>query len=159
GQGSPVAADPAIAEVPAEGLPLLAGVGGPRGVRAAARAGVGILLTSLRAPAEAAQLVRAYRQAGGVRPVVLIRRGTVRPGAAGFGSSTAAWQSRAGSASWLQATESALITGPPDAVGQQLAEAVRVSGCTALDLRLDAYAADPDRVADQISLIAGEVLP
>lgn len=156
---SPIKADPAIADLAGRGIPLLAGVGGRGGVRRAARVAVGLLLTSLRTPDEAGQLVRAYTEAGGSKPAVLIRRVHVGADAVGFGASTAAWLSRSDAPSWLNAADTALINGTPDEVASGLVSAVRASGCGALNLRLDAYTGDPSAVAGQIAALGADVLP
>jgi alkanesulfonate monooxygenase SsuD/methylene tetrahydromethanopterin reductase-like flavin-dependent oxidoreductase (luciferase family) len=145
----------------ARGLPVLAGVGGPLGVRRGARLGVGLLLTSLRRPAEVAPLIDAYRAAGGPGAVVLIRRVHVGPGStSGLDAGLANWRSGAdASASWLSADRDALVCGPTEAVAQQLAEALAVSGADALNLRIDAYPTRPDLVPRQVAELGAMVLP
>jgi alkanesulfonate monooxygenase SsuD/methylene tetrahydromethanopterin reductase-like flavin-dependent oxidoreductase (luciferase family) len=160
GPDSPLAADPALAA--AADVPVLAGIGGPVGARRAARTGVGLLLTSLRPPAEQRPVVEAYREAGGTGPVMLIRR--VHVGAvaadAGFAASEADWRPEAeASANWLSADGDALVTGPPAAIAEQLAGALADSGATALNLRIDAHTSHPELVADQIAMIGTDVLP
>lgn len=159
---SPIQRDAAVRELATRGLPLLAGVSGRVGARKAAHSRVGLLLSSLRSPEEAGRLVRAYRDAGGGRPVVLIRRVHVGGVAAGFAPSMAQWTSRSGSAPWLAPADEALIAGSPDAVASALIAHVERSGCTALNLRLDAYTGDTDdgaAVADQIAMLGRDVLP
>jgi len=70
----PLSLDPAIAALRAAPVPVLSGVGGPRGAAAAARAGAGLLLTSAVAGAQARALIRVFRGAGGTAPCHLIRR-------------------------------------------------------------------------------------
>jgi alkanesulfonate monooxygenase SsuD/methylene tetrahydromethanopterin reductase-like flavin-dependent oxidoreductase (luciferase family) len=156
---SPVKGDPAIDALGTAGLPLVAGVGGPVGVRRSARLGVGVLLTSLRAPEACADLIRMYRTAGGTRTVVLIRRVHVGTDAAGFGMSESAWQGRSDAPSWLHAADGALLTGSADQVAAKLVDAIRTSGADALNLRLDAYTGDDAQVPDQIARLAADVLP
>jgi len=156
---SPLEPDAAITA--ARGLPVLAGVGGPVGVRRSARLGVGLLLTSLRPPAEVAPLVAAYRSAGGPGPVVLIRRVHVgtRP-TDGFEAGLANWRSGAdASAGWLSADTDALVSGPSEVVAGRLAEALAVSGADALNLRIDAYLTRPDLVPAQVAELGAAVLP
>ena len=165
--GGQSADDPALARLDGLGLPVVVGIGGPVGARRAAVLGAGILLTSLRSAAEIAPLVSAHRAAAGTGPAVLIRRVHVaaeRSVAAervptGFSASLADWTSQADGESWLIAADTALITGSPRAVAEGLVAAVRTSGCTALNLRVDAYAASPDLVSDQIEVLGKEVLP
>ena len=156
---SAVGADPAIAALRPGDIPLLAGIGGPVGVRRAAECGAGLLVTSLRTPSECAELVQAYAAAGGTHSVVLIRRVHVGTDATGFAASESEWQSRSDSPSWLSAADGALITGSAEDVAKQLADAVRETGCTSLNLRLDAYTGDDSQVARQIELLGREVLP
>jgi alkanesulfonate monooxygenase SsuD/methylene tetrahydromethanopterin reductase-like flavin-dependent oxidoreductase (luciferase family) len=158
GAGSPLHADPAIASAD---LPVLVGVSGPVAARRAAAAGVGMLVTSLRRPAEVQLLVDAYTTAGGTKPAILIRRVHVgNLAAGGFGRSMADWRSRAeASASWLAADDDSLVSGSPEAVADQLARSLTDSGCRALNIRVDAYTAQPELIADQMAALGELVLP
>jgi hypothetical protein len=91
--------------------------------------------------------------------VVLIRRIHVGTDAAGFAASESAWRSRSDAPAWLAADPSALISGTPEQVATALADAVRASGCTSLNLRLDAHVNDPARVGEQIATVGRDVLP
>jgi alkanesulfonate monooxygenase SsuD/methylene tetrahydromethanopterin reductase-like flavin-dependent oxidoreductase (luciferase family) len=155
---SPIAADPAVAGLQERSIPLLAGAGGPVGVRRAARLGAGLLLTSLRPAEEARDLMRLYRDSGGTGSAVLIRRAHVGDDAGGFGSSMAHW-SRGDGGGWLRPDSDALLTGSPAAVADALVEAVRASGCSALNLRLDVSTRAPSQVAGQLDVLGAEVLP
>ncbi|MGW5241624.1 LLM class flavin-dependent oxidoreductase [Monashia sp. NPDC004114] len=156
---SPIADDPAVAGLHHRSVPLLAGVGGPVGVRKAARLGAGLLVTSLRPATEAAELVRMYRESGGTASVVLIRRVHVGATAAGFETSLADWSGRSTGADWLRPDDEALATGSPEAVAAALVEAVRISGCSALNLRLDTYTHDASQVRTQVEILGTEVVP
>jgi alkanesulfonate monooxygenase SsuD/methylene tetrahydromethanopterin reductase-like flavin-dependent oxidoreductase (luciferase family) len=158
-EGSPLDPDPAVRG--ARGLPLLAGVGGPIGARRAARCGVGMIITSLQSIADARGLVEGYEEVGGIGPAVLIRRVHVGGSSSGgLAASMADWRSEAGSsAEWLTANGDALITGHPESVVDQLSEAVSKSGCSALNLRIDAYNSQPELVADQMDALGSAVLP
>jgi alkanesulfonate monooxygenase SsuD/methylene tetrahydromethanopterin reductase-like flavin-dependent oxidoreductase (luciferase family) len=159
GPDSALKADPAIAAAPGA-IPVLAGIGGPLGAKRAAHAGAGILITGLRPPREAAQLIEIYREAGGVGPAVLIRRVHLGSGATGFGPSMADWSSRSDSgANWLTADDGAFVAGSAQAVIDGLASAIQESGCTALNLRPDVYMHDPARVSDQLADLGETVLP
>jgi alkanesulfonate monooxygenase SsuD/methylene tetrahydromethanopterin reductase-like flavin-dependent oxidoreductase (luciferase family) len=158
-QPSPVRGDPAVAGLPDGSVPVLAGVGGPVGVRRAARLGVGLLVASLRPPKEARELVRLHRDAGGTGSVVLIRRLHVGEGAAGFGTSLTHWSEAAPGAGWLRPDEDALVTGSAVEVADALVEAVMTSTCSALNLRLDTYSRDITQVPDQVAALGTEVLP
>ncbi|SOD71790.1 alkanesulfonate monooxygenase SsuD/methylene tetrahydromethanopterin reductase-like flavin-dependent oxidoreductase (luciferase family) [Jatrophihabitans sp. GAS493] len=157
---SPLAADPAIAQATGASLPLLVGIGGPVGAHRAGGLGLGILATSLRPPNELRAIVDEYREAGGAGPAVLIRRIHVGQAASGFAGSMEHWRAQApGSADWLQADESALLLGSAEDVAERLVSALLTSGCTALNIRIDAYATRPELVAEQIELIGSGVLP
>lgn len=156
---SPIKGDPAVDDLGGTGVPLVAGVGGPVGVRRAARLGVGLLLTSLHAPDACSGLVQAYRDAGGSRSVVLIRRVHVGSDATGFAASESAWQGRSDAPSWLHAAEGAMVTGSSEQVAAGLVDAIRRSGADALNIRLDAYTGDDTKVAAQISRLGADVLP
>ena len=60
---------------------------------------------------------------------------------------------------WLRPDGDALATGTPTAVADALVEAVRTSGCTGLNLRLDTYTHDPSQVSHQVEVLGAEVLP
>jgi len=156
---SPIKGDPAVAELSKQSVPLIAGVSGPIGARRAARVGVGLLITGLRPPEEAAELVQLHREAGATAPIVLIRRVHVGSDAGGFGASMADWAGRSAAPDWLKAADAALISGFSEQVADALVRAVRSSGCSALNLRLDAYAHDATRVPEQIAALGAEVLP
>jgi alkanesulfonate monooxygenase SsuD/methylene tetrahydromethanopterin reductase-like flavin-dependent oxidoreductase (luciferase family) len=156
---SPVKADPAVADLGTAGLPLLAGVSRPRGVQRAAKLGVGVLLTSLRTAAEAAELARVYRDAGGCQSVVLNRRLYVGSDPVGFGASEASWHSRAEGANWLAAADGALLSGLPEEVAAGLVGAAQVSGCDALHLHLDAYHGRDGEIDEQLDVLGRDVLP
>jgi alkanesulfonate monooxygenase SsuD/methylene tetrahydromethanopterin reductase-like flavin-dependent oxidoreductase (luciferase family) len=156
---SQVRNDPAVAGLSEGSVPVLAGVGGPVGVRRAARLGVGLLVTSLRPAEEARELVRVHRDAGGRGSVVLIRRVHVGEGAAGFGTSLTHWSGAAPGADWLRPDDDALVTGPAGQVADALVDAVTTSRCSALNLRLDAYSNDIAQVPDQVAALGAEVLP
>jgi alkanesulfonate monooxygenase SsuD/methylene tetrahydromethanopterin reductase-like flavin-dependent oxidoreductase (luciferase family) len=161
GPNSSLSADPAIAELASGGrqVEIVAGVGGPVGVRRAAQSGAGVLLMSLSAPHEAASLVRQYLNAQGSGPVVLIRRVDLDGTVAGLPASMSSWRSAADDHDWLRASDGAVAGGPAELVAKLLVEAVRVSGARALNLRLDAYAADPAQVRPQIERLGSDVLP
>ncbi|WP_148573836.1 LLM class flavin-dependent oxidoreductase [Nocardioides caldifontis] len=154
-----LAGDPAVVGLPGDGVPLLTGAAGPVAVRRAARLGVGVLLPSLRPPQEVRQLAERYADEGGQAPVVLIRRLHVGTGSPGSEVNRARWRSRAGSADWLDLSDAAVATGEPGRVAELLAEAVRSSGCTALNLRLECYADAPDQVSAQLEALGEHVLP
>jgi alkanesulfonate monooxygenase SsuD/methylene tetrahydromethanopterin reductase-like flavin-dependent oxidoreductase (luciferase family) len=158
GDSSPVRDDPAVADLGGAGLPVLAGISGPVGARRAARRGAGLLLTSLRSPAETAVLVGAYRDAGGTGPVLLKRRVFLGQGAGGFATSETNWHSRA-QPDWLHGDNQALITGSPEEVAESLAASITESGADALNFHLDAYTGVPECVGDQIRRLGSEVLP
>lgn len=159
GAGSPLRADPAIASAD---LPVLVGVSGPVAARRATAAGVGMLVTSLRRrPAAVQLLVDAYTAAGGTMPTTLIRRVHVgNLAAGGFGRSMGDWRSQAeASASWLAADDDSLVSGSPAAVADELARSLTDSGCRALNIRIDAYTAQPELIGDQIAALGELVLP
>jgi alkanesulfonate monooxygenase SsuD/methylene tetrahydromethanopterin reductase-like flavin-dependent oxidoreductase (luciferase family) len=160
---SPIADDPAIGELRPAGVPMLAGIGGPIGARRAAEAGVGLLLMSLRPPAELAEVVARYHDHVGRGPIVLIRRVSLGATAAGLAANLDAWQSASsGSAgsSWLQAADGAAVSGSPERLVDDLQAAMAKTGAAALNLRLDAYSTGTaTQLHDQIAELGERVLP
>jgi alkanesulfonate monooxygenase SsuD/methylene tetrahydromethanopterin reductase-like flavin-dependent oxidoreductase (luciferase family) len=160
GAGSLIADDPAVQQLRPAGVPLLAGVGGPVGARRAAQAGVGMLLMSLRPPDELAVLVGEYRAHGGAGPIVLIRRVSLHEGAVGLAQNLTTWQGASAGATWLSASDEAVVTGSPPEVAASLVAAARRAGATALNLRLGAYSEGAGEAARrQIVELGASVLP
>lgn len=156
GPGAPDG-DAAIAATREQGFTVLAGVAGPKGARLAARADVGLLLMSLASASDTATLVREYRDAGGERPCVLIRRVQVG-GHDGAHPLHARWLAEsAGAPTWLRNPGADVIGGDSEAVADALVHDLTVSGATALNIRIGSP--DPADVLHQIELVGAEVLP
>lgn len=155
----PVAADAAVAHLRDDTRPpLLAGVGGPRGVARAARAGAGLLVTSLTSPAACKELVTIYHDTGGSGVCCLIRR-VWAGGAASVAQPMAAWSGNAESPGWLRGADEELISGSAAAVLDGLVGAVESSGTTALNLRINVDGKGPAETVQQIEYLGEHVLP
>jgi alkanesulfonate monooxygenase SsuD/methylene tetrahydromethanopterin reductase-like flavin-dependent oxidoreductase (luciferase family) len=151
-------ADPAVKALSSHPVPVVAGVGGPKGVSAAARARVGLLVTSLTTPARAKMLTDRYREEGGSGPVVLIRR--VWIGALPAGVKDQIERYRAAGLPGAPAADAALgeiACGEPAAVIAKLTDDIVASGSDALNLRLTSDV--PSReVEEQLRVVGREVL-
>ncbi|RVT93626.1 LLM class flavin-dependent oxidoreductase [Sphingomonas crocodyli] len=132
-------------------VPLVTASATPRGVRAAAANGAGILFESMTAPERLRELAGKYRDAGGTGPIILIRRVWMGEGTfgrqdkqmgvyRGYGSDTTSqyWQGNQ------------LINGDADEVAERLAEAAREVGADAINLRVQVPGVQPDEMMDQI---------
>lgn len=152
--------DPAVAALAASPVPVLSGVGGPVGARRAAAAGAGLLVTSLTDAHRAAELVEAYRDAGGRAPGVLIRRVWVGAPPASLESQVELYRSAGSDPSWLvQTGMDPLVSGTAAEVVERLAADLRISGLDALNLRVHLDGASPEAVAEQIAAVGADVLP
>jgi alkanesulfonate monooxygenase SsuD/methylene tetrahydromethanopterin reductase-like flavin-dependent oxidoreductase (luciferase family) len=150
--------DPAVAAL-THGLPIICGVGGPLGARRAAEAGAGLLLMSLAAPAKSAELIRAYRAAGGSGPCVLIRRVQFGSSTGPVAASLARWRSAGNEADWLRVDADALALGTVAEIAAQLVHDVSASEATALNIRIDCDSSDLVQRTARIHRFGKEVLP
>lgn len=156
-----LAGDPAVGDLSPGGVSLLTGATGPLAVRRAAALGVGLLLPSLRPATDVRALVEEYRTHGGSGPVVLIRRVRVGSGSGDGGRLLGDWRSRADDAPWLDLSEAAVVAGGPEQLAEGLVSQVQESGCTALNLRIEA---DGDvegagAFREHLELLGARVLP
>jgi alkanesulfonate monooxygenase SsuD/methylene tetrahydromethanopterin reductase-like flavin-dependent oxidoreductase (luciferase family) len=155
----PLAGDVAVAGCRANPVPVVSAAMSHAAVRRAARLGVGLLFDSLSAPERIRVLSDTYRQAGGDRPCVLIRRvwvgapprdqvdqqvdryrGYAAPGA------QAHWRG-----------EQLVAADDARAVADELSAVTTESGADALNLRVHVPGVAPTTARDQIAAL-GDVV-
>jgi alkanesulfonate monooxygenase SsuD/methylene tetrahydromethanopterin reductase-like flavin-dependent oxidoreductase (luciferase family) len=161
GDAGDLTGDPAIARLREHPVPLLSAAGSVTAARRAATCGAGLLFDSLTTPVRCRELADAYRDAGGTGACVLIRRAWVgEPPAAQTEQQTSVYRSYApdaASAHW-GANELAASTDPGE-VGDRLAEAARVAGADAVNVRVHVPGIAPATVREQIERIGSLVVP
>jgi alkanesulfonate monooxygenase SsuD/methylene tetrahydromethanopterin reductase-like flavin-dependent oxidoreductase (luciferase family) len=159
--GGPLASDPAVAACAARPVPMVSAASSVTGARRAARNGAGILLDSLTTPARARELTDAYRAAGGTQPCILIRRAWVgEPWRARVDAQVDVYRSYAGAAAVEHWGSDELQAAPePGAVVAGLLDALRESGCDALNIRVHVPGVTAEVVREQIVRIGRDVVP
>jgi alkanesulfonate monooxygenase SsuD/methylene tetrahydromethanopterin reductase-like flavin-dependent oxidoreductase (luciferase family) len=155
----PLGEDPAVLALRDEPIPVLAGVGGRRGAVRAARAGAGLLLTSMAGADAAHALVQAHQDAGGSGSRVLIRRVWLGPPSS-FESQMAAYRAADPEGTLpTVAADDVVIAGSEHEVTERLVEDCRASGVNALNLRVFSPDADNSELVEQILGLGATVLP
>jgi alkanesulfonate monooxygenase SsuD/methylene tetrahydromethanopterin reductase-like flavin-dependent oxidoreductase (luciferase family) len=150
--------DPALRSCRAEPVPVLsAAVSAAAAVRAA-RCGAGILMEGMSAPARLAAVTRAFTEAGGNAPRVLIRRvwlGKV-PGEL-VTRQRAVYESYAERGSGF-GEDQTVASADPTELAERLAAAVEEVGADALNLRVQLPGMAREEVRDQITAIGTMVV-
>jgi alkanesulfonate monooxygenase SsuD/methylene tetrahydromethanopterin reductase-like flavin-dependent oxidoreductase (luciferase family) len=161
GDAGDLAGDPAVARLRAHPVPVLSAAGSVVAACRAASCGAGLLFDSLTKPARCRELVEAYREAGGRGGCVLIRRAWVgEPPAAETERQTNVYRSYAPAtaATHWGADEMAAATDPAE-VADRLADALRVAGADALNVRVHVPGIAPEAVREQIDRVGNLVVP
>jgi len=159
-----LADDPALTACADAPVPLLSAAMGKTAVRRAARLGAGILLDSLSKTERCAELIAAYREAGGPQAGCLIRRAWLGElPDEDFARQVDVYRGYSADAAqehW-QGGEVAGASAATDAgsVVAELAAAVRATGADALNLRVHVPGVGPDQAREQIARLGDEVLP
>jgi alkanesulfonate monooxygenase SsuD/methylene tetrahydromethanopterin reductase-like flavin-dependent oxidoreductase (luciferase family) len=150
--------DQAVRRCAEHPVPVLSAAMSPTAVRRAAGAEVGLLFDSLTDLDRARELIDRYRDAGGVQPVVLIRRvwlGDAPTQRHQDQVGVYASYSSAGAKSHWDST--AMITGTAAAIADQLNDALLATGADALNLRIHAPGIDVATIDDQLAAL-GDVV-
>lgn len=157
----PLGADHAVQVCRDHPIPVVGAAGSKGAARRAARAGTGLLFDSMTPPADLAQVVAWYEEAGGAGPRLLGRRVWVgEPPMDLFEAQLASYQGKAEQGSWLQrTTANALIHGRADEVIEQVLVAARAAGATGLALRVHLPGLEPAVAEAQLRRLGEEVLP
>ena len=155
----PLAGDPALARCAEHPIPVLSAAVSPTAARRAAAAGAGILMEGMSAPERLARVTAAYDDAGGVGSKVLIRRvwlGEVPTGL--VDRQRRVYDGVTGDPAAFGADQT---VGAHDAAGlaDRLAEVVRVTGASSIDLRVHLPGIPPEAVRSQINELGRAVVP
>jgi alkanesulfonate monooxygenase SsuD/methylene tetrahydromethanopterin reductase-like flavin-dependent oxidoreductase (luciferase family) len=156
-----LAGDPAVAACAEAPIPIVSAAMGFTAVRRAARLGVGLLFDSLSTPPRCRELTDAYRDAGGTGPCILIRRAWLgEPPRNQVEQQLDRYRSytpRGAQAHWGDDE----LAGAADAgtVAGQLADAVRVAGADALNVRVHVPGVTRDAARAQIAGLGDQVVP
>jgi alkanesulfonate monooxygenase SsuD/methylene tetrahydromethanopterin reductase-like flavin-dependent oxidoreductase (luciferase family) len=155
----PLAGDVAVARCRANPVPMVSAAMSHAAVRRAARLGVGLLFDSLSAPERIRTLSGTYRQAGGDRPCVLIRRVWVgAPPRALVDQQVDRYRGYAApgaQAHWRG--EQLVAADDARAVADELSAVTTESGADALNLRVHVPGVAPTTARDQIAAL-GDVV-
>lgn len=130
-------------------------------VRRAARCGAGVVYDGATSPTRLGELTRHYREAGGDRPVVLIRRAWLGdPPRAAIEQQQDVYRSYSSSAAQQHWRDSGFVVGSdPRQLADELRAAMHESGATSLNLRVHVPGVDPSTAHEQIRRLGTEVLP
>jgi alkanesulfonate monooxygenase SsuD/methylene tetrahydromethanopterin reductase-like flavin-dependent oxidoreductase (luciferase family) len=161
GDAGRLAGDPAVARLREHPVPVLSAAGSVTAARRAAACGAGLLFDSLTTPDRCRELVDAYRNAGGGRACVLIRRAWVgEPPAVETERQASVYRSYApdAAAAHWGADEMAASTDPVE-VADRLVEAATAAGADAVNVRVHVPGISPTVVREQIERIGSGVVP
>ena len=151
--------DPAIARCARDPVPVVSAAMSDAAVRRAARLGVGLLFDSLSTPQRIRELSDTYRQAGGDRSCVLIRRAWVGlPPMAQVDRQVSRYRSYASpgaQAHWQG--EQLWAAGDAATLAEELATVAVRAGVDALNLRVHVPGVSPTTARDQIAAM-GDVV-
>lgn len=140
-------------------IPVLSAAVSLTAARRAARCGAGLILEGMSGKEKLARLCETYREEGGRRPVVLIRRvwlGAIQTSL--VESQRRFYQSVQGETRPIP-TDQTIFTDDGREMAQELADLVHTSGADALNLRVHLPGISPSSVREQIAGLASEVVP
>jgi alkanesulfonate monooxygenase SsuD/methylene tetrahydromethanopterin reductase-like flavin-dependent oxidoreductase (luciferase family) len=154
-----LAGDPAVARCKQDPVPVVSAAMSDAAVRRAAGLGVGLLFDSLSTPERIRALTDTYRDAGGDRPCVLVRRAWVGvPPTEHVDRQLERYRSYAppGAQAHWQGEQ---LVAAPDAttLAEELAAVTRRAGVDALNLRVHMPGVPPATARDQIAAM-GDVV-
>lgn len=157
----PLGADAAIARCREHPIPIVSAAASTTAVRRAARNGCGLLFDSLVTTARCRELVDEYRAAGGVGPVILIRRCWIgEPPRADVERQVDVYRSYAPDAAPTHWGRDEMIQSTDGSeVAERLVGAARDADADALNLRVHAPGIDRDVAREQIEQLGREVVP
>jgi alkanesulfonate monooxygenase SsuD/methylene tetrahydromethanopterin reductase-like flavin-dependent oxidoreductase (luciferase family) len=154
-----LSADPAVARCADHPVPLASAAMSVAAVRRAAGHGMGIVFDSLSAPERVRELVDSYREAGGEKAAILIRRVWVgEPPSDQMGKQVDVYRGYADPGAQAHWKADELVTGDdPASVAEDLRAVMARAGADAVNLRVHAPGITPEAVRDQITALAGVV--
>jgi alkanesulfonate monooxygenase SsuD/methylene tetrahydromethanopterin reductase-like flavin-dependent oxidoreductase (luciferase family) len=152
--GGTIDGDPAVIRCKEHPVPVLSAAMGFTAARRAAASDVGLLFDSLSTPDRIRELTDAYRDAGGTRSCVLVRRAWVgAPPSDLFDAQVDVYRSYSpadAQARW----KGDQVLGDADAI----ADAARRAGCDAVNLRIHVPGVSPSAARDQIAALGETVV-
>jgi alkanesulfonate monooxygenase SsuD/methylene tetrahydromethanopterin reductase-like flavin-dependent oxidoreductase (luciferase family) len=153
--------DPAIARCVDHPVPIVSAAASATAARRAARVGAGIILDSLSGVARCRELTDAYRAAGGVESVVLVRRVWIGdPPRARFDDQVQVYRGYAATSATTTWGSDELLSGDDgDALAQRVAQTVLDAGADACNVRIHVPGVDPAAARAQIERLGAEVVP
>jgi alkanesulfonate monooxygenase SsuD/methylene tetrahydromethanopterin reductase-like flavin-dependent oxidoreductase (luciferase family) len=152
--------DPAITRCRAHPVPVLSAAASATAARRAARVGAGILLDSLASVARCRELSDAYRDAGGVGSVVLVRRAWIGdPPRARFDDQVRVYRGYTPTDATATWGADELLTGTDgDALANRVARTVLDAGADACNVRIHVPGVDAHAARAQIARLGDEVV-
>lgn len=157
----PLEGDRALRERAGDPIPVISTAMSPGAVRRAAAAGAGIIFDGGSNPDRLRRLSDAYVDAGGVGPRILIRRAWLGPPPReAFAAQFEVYRRYSTAEALSHWRDDGWICGDdPAALATELADAVRTTATTCLNIRIHAPGIAADAAHEQISALATEVLP
>jgi alkanesulfonate monooxygenase SsuD/methylene tetrahydromethanopterin reductase-like flavin-dependent oxidoreductase (luciferase family) len=157
---APLERDLAVGRCAEYPVPLLSAAASATAARRAARVGAGLLFDSLVTPARAAELVDAYRTAGGTAACVLIRRVWLGdPPRDDVDRQVEVYRSYAPTGAPSHWGSDEMIVGATgDEVAKQLVEAARAASADAMNLRVHVPGVTVAAAREQIERLGNEVV-
>ena len=147
--------DPAIRQCATDPVPVVSAAMSAAACRRAAAAGVGLLFDSLTTVARCTELVEVYRDAGGVGPIVLIRRASPgTPPAQRQDDQLRLYRSYAAPAAVEHWGDDQLASGSANAITEQLATQATAIGADCLNLRVHTPGMAPVEARAHIEALA-----
>jgi alkanesulfonate monooxygenase SsuD/methylene tetrahydromethanopterin reductase-like flavin-dependent oxidoreductase (luciferase family) len=151
--------DPAVARCASRPVPVASAAMSRAAVERAAGQGVGLVFDSLSSPERARGLVDAYREAGGDRACILIRRVWLgAPPTDEMARQVDVYRGYAGAGAQTHWQADELVTGDgPGPVAEALHDVMARAGADAVNLRVHAPGIAPHQVRIQIAALADVV--
>ena len=142
-------------------IPVISTAMSPAAVRRAAAAGAGIIFDGGSNPDRLRTLSDAYVEAGGTAPRILIRRVWLgAPPKEAFEAQFEVYQSYSSTEALSHWRDNGWICGDDaDSLAAELADAVRTTNTTCLNLRIHAPGISSEAAREQIAALGTEVLP
>jgi alkanesulfonate monooxygenase SsuD/methylene tetrahydromethanopterin reductase-like flavin-dependent oxidoreductase (luciferase family) len=150
--------DPALLACRSTPVPMVSAAVSVAAAVRAATCGVGLLMEGMSTPERLAGLTRAFDEAGGTGPKVLIRRawlGQVRSGL--VEGQRAVYESYAPDAGAFGADQT-IASDDPGEVAERMVRAMAEVGADALNLRVQLPGMEPEQVREQIERLGSTVV-
>ena len=153
-----LAGDPALLACGKHPVPVVSAAVSVAAAVRAAGCGAGILMEGMSAPPRLARLTRAFAEAGGTGPKVLIRRVWLgRVPARLVARQRAVYERYAGQATSL-GTDQTIASDDPAELAERIAAIMTEVGADALNLRVQLPGMNPELVREQIASIGTSVV-